>query len=410
MPLITFPPKFKADQLKQIARLCGKSRSGTKAAISDRLEDDLRSFTPLPPGTRVLSIDLGIRNLAYSLLEVPGCQDNAGLTKKGRQRKTALTEPVMRTTTTTTPILHAWERLALIPKTPKPAKPKKTKTQKAATKPKGKGRAKVGGVVLPPTEDEGEGEGEDDVAAEVEEELLAVADADADPSTTPVPVEDFSPARLSSLAVSLILTRLLPLRPDIVTLEQQRFRSMGGSSVFEWTLRVNSLESMLYAVFTTLRALGRWGHDDDGDDGGRLEGVVARNVLEFMAAREAGAEGLRAMWEKKTKDGNKRLKKEIVGKMLSGGGGVRIAEAGGVEDEEEGGDGKGKVAAVVKEYVEKWGANGKRGKTGVESMKKLDDLADCLLQGLAFIHWQENKRRLLQGGVEALEDQMLEGE
>jgi cruciform cutting endonuclease 1 len=35
-------------------------------------------------------------------------------------------------------------------------------------------------------------------------------------------------------------------------------------------------------------------------------------------------------------------------------------------------------------------------------MGKLDDLADCLLQGLAWVQWEENKRLLLKKGVEVL--------
>lgn len=386
--MITFPPKFTATQLKQIARLCGRSRSGTKAAITNRIVDGLQDFKPLVPGTRVLSIDLGIRNLAYSLLEVPGASHETPTKRRRRGQAQDAASSV-------TPILHAWERLALIPKTAKATKPKaKKKGSKSAVdavsqdeaalttaeadsipapgKAKTKRRSKKSDLEQqdPNPHDDG---------------LLAAAEAD--PTTTPVPIEDFSPTRLSALAVELILTRLLPLNPDLVILEQQRFRSMGGSSVLEWTLRVNSLESMLYAVFTTLRKLGQWPH-------GKLESVVARNVLEFMAVQEGEAASI---WAKEGKGDNKRIKKDIVGKMLSTQVGVTVGGDGGVED-------------VVREYVERWGAKGKRGKSfgGAEGMRKLDDLADCLLQGLAFIRWQENKKRLLEGGVEALEDQMVD--
>jgi cruciform cutting endonuclease 1 len=37
-------------------------------------------------------------------------------------------------------------------------------------------------------------------------------------------------------------------------------------------------------------------------------------------------------------------------------------------------------------------------------MGKLDDLADCLLQGMAWIEWEENKRKALEHGVQALLD------
>ncbi|KAJ4424219.1 hypothetical protein N0V82_001085 [Gnomoniopsis sp. IMI 355080] len=348
--MLIFPPKFTAIQLKQLARLCGESRSGTKPDISNRIVDALNKFKPLAPRTRVLSIDLGIRNLAYTLLEVP--KSSQAATAKSRKRQDA---------TSVVPILHAWERLGLIPE--------------PSVKGRGKRKGKTGKVSAAPDTDQ-----------------------EADPTNTPVPIEDFSPVRLSGLAVDLILTRLLPLKPDLVIIEQQRFRSMGGSSVLEWTLRVNSLESMLYAAFTALQKLGRWPH-------GRLEGVAARKVLEFMALQEG--EGA-SIWTKDAPGDNKRMKKDIVGRMLRdtmSGTNLRGVSVG----EDEG------LADVVREYVDRWSKYGKRGRSSPatgsrEGLKKLDDLADCLLQGIAFIRWQENKRLLLEGGVEALEDQMVDEE
>lgn len=383
---VAFPPKIKSSQLKSLAQLCGKTRSGTKSAIQERIVDDLKDFKPLAPGTRVLSIDLGIRNLAYSLLEVPRSSDASSESSKKRRGKRQEPVPL---TTSLKPILHAWERLALIPKTPKPpAKPKKKSkaklelatTDDAAPKSKRKAGKKAAETTV----------AESDKAAAEAAVAAAVSEATEDPSTTPVLIEDFSPARLSLLAVDLIANRLLPLRPDVVILEQQRFRSQGGTGVFEWTLRVNSLESMLYAVFTTMRALGQW-------PDGRLEGVVARNVLDFMVAQEGMAvvatDAAAAGGEEENSGDNKKVKKDIIGRMLRSRKRVQIAE------------GADAVEEVAREYLEKWERVGKRGKTGA-NVKKMDDLADCLLQGLAFLRWQENKRRLLAGGVEALEDQM----
>lgn len=382
---LVFPPKITSVQLKSLARLCGRTRSGTKAAIQERIVDGLKDFEPLAPGTRVLSIDLGIRNLAYSLLEVPESDVPSGTRQRGRRKDAAAS-------LSRKPTLHAWERLALIPKIPKPAKSKKKskKTEQVevelestteesgsntATKPKKKKTRKA----TPHPES-------DDQAATLAAALSEAAD---DPTTTPVVVEDFSPARLSSLAVDLITDRLLPLRPNIVIMEQQRFRSMGGSAVLEWTLRVNSLESMLYAVFTTMKSLGKW-------PGGRLEGVVARNVLEFMATQEAPNNGNLDIWDKEKVGDNKKIKKDIVGRILQSRNSLQIAK------------GADAVEEIAKEYLEKWERTGKRGKANAAtSVKKMDDLADCLLQGLAFIRWQENKRKLLTGGVEALNDQMV---
>lgn len=376
---IAFPPKFTAAQFKSIARLCGKSRSGTKAVIQDRIVDDLKVFQPLAPGTRVLSIDLGIRNLAYSLLEVPDPNHGTSTkTAKGARKKA--TSPS--STVPIAPRLLAWERLALIPKADKVAAPKKsTKKSRKKTKVDDENDAvQQDEEVLPKKsrrkskpDEAASGHQADDPAGE------------ADPTTTPVLMEDFSPARLSALAVDLILNRLLPLRPDVVTLEQQRFRQMGGSGVYEWTLRVNSLESMLYAVLTLLRETGQWHR------GGRIEPVVARNVLEFMVVRDRAAGfDVGDIWGRGAD--NKKVKKDIIGRALASGGGLAV---------------EGPAEAVASEYLDEW--QGKKSfQRKADRMKKLDDLADCLLQGLAFIHWQNNKRMLLDGGVDALQDQMVE--
>lgn len=377
---VTFPPKITAAQLKSIARLCGKTRSGTKAAITDRIVDDLAGFKPLAPGTRILSIDLGIRNLAYSLLEVPEIHEAQPLSKtKKRSKVQEAPSPGA-----VVPILHAWDRLALVPKAPPPPTVSRKKKTKGKTEPEpeplptddtieGIKKRRTRKKAAPGPTDDGE------IITALDGEIKG---EQGDPSIA-LPAEDFSPKRLSLAALHLILYRLLPLKPDIVTLEQQRFRSMGGSGVFEWTLRVNSLEAMLYAVFTTLQELGQWPH-------GRLESVVARNVLEFMDAQEGLGEA--DIWDKEKKGDNKKIKKDIVGRMLRDGDGVKLMGT------------EGALGEMVTDYLDKWGRDGKRGKSA-SSLKKLDDLADCLLQGIAFIRWQDNKRKLLEGGVKALEDQ-----
>lgn len=71
--------------------------------------------------------------------------------------------------------------------------------------------------------------------------------------------EDADPYSLSALSETaywLIKQRILSGAPDIVLIEKQRWRSGGGSAVQQWTLRVNTLEGMLWAVLATLRAEG----------------------------------------------------------------------------------------------------------------------------------------------------------
>jgi len=87
---------------------------------------------------------------------------------------------------------------------------------------------------------------------------------------------------------------------------------------------------------------------------------------------------------------NKGLKVDLVRKWLENGEMV--------------GMGSPEVELVRKAYMEKWDRLPGRNKAGGEEVKmgKLDDLADCLLQGLAWIQWEGNKKLALKDGVEAL--------
>lgn len=67
-------------------------------------------------------------------------------------------------------------------------------------------------------------------------------------------VDPYSLSVLSETAYRLIKHTILSDAPDIVLIEKQRWRSGGGSAIQQWTVRVNTLEGMLWAVLATLRA------------------------------------------------------------------------------------------------------------------------------------------------------------
>lgn len=67
-------------------------------------------------------------------------------------------------------------------------------------------------------------------------------------------LDPYSADALSKVAYGLVKNTVLSGSPDIILIEKQRWRSGGGSAVQQWTLRVNTLEGMLWAVLQTIYA------------------------------------------------------------------------------------------------------------------------------------------------------------
>ena len=309
------PSSLKLSQLKQLAFKCGLKTTGTKTILHSRLHHEITTATLRPAKSgKILSIDMGIRNLAYCVLKTPSLQ--AQESQK--------------------PTLDAWYRLA-VSQAPSP---------KTAT------------------------DGSKDI--EVEKEA-------------------FDPATLSRAAYSLLRERLLIHKPAYILIERQRFRSNGSAHILEWTVRVNMLESILYAILHTLRAEGIWE--------GTVMAIAPGKVGPFWVG-EAVETAVKEKKEKVRKSKaakiqNKGAKIDLVGNWLHGGDILQL--------------GNKDVERIAKAYSEKWDwvSTGKRREKvelepGEEKMGKLDDLADCLLQGMAWIQWEENKRLVLKQGVDAL--------
>lgn len=209
--------------------------------------------------------------------------------------------------------------------------------------------------------------------------------------------ESFEPsvyALLSNNFVRHILDRFSPL--DAVLIERQRYRSGSSAAIQEWTVRVNMLEAMLHAVFCCLH----------GKKSPVAESVSPSRVTRFWVDR-VGEKFLEAQ-----KKPERRKKKEVQGEELGEELGVEGAE---VVIKREKTYRKTKLAKVslVKEWLRSGGvvkvgkdakgvaadfepAKGRRKSKSV-SGGKLDDLADCLLQGMAWIRWEENRRRFAEG-------------
>jgi cruciform cutting endonuclease 1 len=198
---------LKAADLKHLAIETGTYSSGNKSLVSSRLAktveqwhgqlessalDDVgRSLPTAFNKHQVLSIDMGIRNLAYCRVTLPAMVDVLG------SRSSYLDDTVKPNISknASVPTLHEWSRLTI-----------------------------------------------------------------SEASTTDQNREILDNVTLAHLAYDLVHRLVLsqPSPPDTILIERQRFRSMGGSAVQEWTLRVNVFEAMLWAVLHTAQRREEW--------------------------------------------------------------------------------------------------------------------------------------------------------
>ncbi|KAJ5931559.1 hypothetical protein N7516_006048 [Penicillium verrucosum] len=268
--------------------------------------------------------------------------------------------------------------------------------------------------------------------------------------------DSFSPDLYAANAYTLISSLIAAYRPTHVLIERQRFRSGGGSAVLEWTLRVGLLEGMLYAVLHTLRQ----------ERGGEVADLVVRGVEPRRVVRywlEGGSgpsiPGKGDVSEKpevgekvKEKRPNarevKKAKIDLVGRWLSAAmqkqnsnscpemdNDTKKLELGIAADDKIVLADKAEcptLHGVVGAYMRKWQGQTqtlKKGKgKGSRTLKsgslsplpvspqsemgdevaaidpgKLDDLADCLLQGVTWVEWQIMRERIASEGVTALD-------
>ena len=301
-------------QLEALAHATGINTSGTKKIIADRLAEQLdvvkslpgaKHDAPAPRRRHIVSIDMGIRNLAYCRIVLPPDW------------------PSVREPSTPSPLLKEWERIGVVPK--------------------------PGQVIAAPND------------------------------TQQTVKEAFEPSIYADHAYNLIVKLTAEPAPSHILIERQRFRNMGGSSVLEWTLRVNMFESMLYAVIHTLQK----------------QGHLSQTSVWPVSPDKIGKFWIRGddvRWTKEKKV--KKHKVDIVSSWLHGRGGGEFT-----------------WSEEVEETVRAWRRaenRGRRNRPAKEpithiTLRKLDDLADCLLQGLAWIKWEENKMLILRDDIQSLE-------
>ncbi|EPE07721.1 cruciform cutting endonuclease mitochondrial [Ophiostoma piceae UAMH 11346] len=372
--------------LRDVAVLCGRNASGTKSSLRSDLEEAVlseaaaklttkQSTTPSPElPRRVLSIDMGVRNLAYCLLEAD---------PRGGPAK-----------------LIAWERLSLI-----------------------------------------------------DEDEARQADAATKKSL-------FTPPRLATIAARLVRDRLLALEPTHVVIERQRSRSGGGMAVLEWTMRVNSLEAMLHGIFAyhqvsqarqkiqSVEAVSPKrvsvfllrGGIGDGTSRDQCPQTATTKEKDIKDVKEAFIAGILRAAVDGRKEATKGTKTAKTTKTTTAKTKAAMADRGTLLSYDE------RASPMVEAYMVRWDAKQKRlrpkeakaaaksktSKGGVDdnddsggisdndqkttvtnllpTLSKIDDLADCVAQGLIWLEWEHNKGILRDEGADALlEEKQLPG-
>ncbi len=356
---------LKAVELKRLAFLAGLTNSGTKAEHLSRLPKELsvtrihNTSNTQSRSKRILSIDMGIRNLAYCVLDVPHPD-----TRKTATRTPAATFADLTASRETMPTalrglkLLAWERTAVSAASAVPATPAD------------------GTIALP---------------------------------NDPVSKESFEPATLARLAYALVTSVFLPHDPDVVLIERQRYRSGSAPSILEWTVRVNMFESMLHGVFETLRQQ-RQSRADPSLSTGR---AVGRGSSDFPDVHSVSPKKVSSFWltdrvgigeggeggARKNSTEQKKVKIRVAEEWLRGGALTcsREAEMTTRAFLEMRTNKKGARRSKKEEIAHDADGNAVKASEGKSiKLTKLDDLADCLLQGIAWVQWEINRRKILE--------------
>lgn len=333
--------------LSRIAAHTGLRSSGTKTHLASRLPQDLGRQLFGNGKQRILSVDMGLRNLAFCLVEVdldhftvPGGSSAArmaGTSDMGKsKRKTGIdssgfVETLFSENNARVNILEAvrlckWEHTDLVQGT-----------------------------------------------------------IEAD--------ELYDPPTLAPVVYNLVKHKLLPLNPDHVIIERQRHRSGGQAAILEWTFRVNMLESMLWSSLETLRLDTQTSRDkslqthavlparvntlllNDGDrktsEAKVLKTAMAEGWLRSgtLICETEQAEQMKAEFLIAYKKGSKAVSRKQ----------VKAASKAGILTD--------KIAQVHEAEQEY--------KQPLLQAKKLDDLADCLLQAIAWVQWEANRRNIV---------------
>lgn len=375
-------PAVKAWQLKYWAFLTGMQTTGTKAELQTLLTSRLDDPPPLDRPTKVVSVDMGIRNLAYCAIEAPALdlhvQDydfKEELSRLNRDEKELLRR-------------HTSSGSSRI-------KDLRNRLQNQAVKVTAWKRMDL-------TNNDTTGD-EQSPSSRAKEKNKATK-----PEPRPeVPAEAFTPAHLSRTALK-VTQELLSHNPTTILIERQRFRSGGAAAIQEWTVRVNMLESMIWACLSTLRAHRTTPHKETPSFPD-VHAISPAQVVNFWSSPSSisllpptlfspSNEPIQHMLTQAMNTRKKMDKKDKVELVKTWCRSFNADSNVPMQFSEE----SRPVACAFKAESRRRTKDSKERKLFFQG--KLDDVADCLLQGVTWIRWEQNRRVLAGFWRKAVEE------
>ncbi|KAL2867928.1 uncharacterized protein BJX67DRAFT_70650 [Aspergillus lucknowensis] len=405
---------LKAKQLQHIAQKTGLPSSGTKPVLIHGLENGLAPYLSEHLGKKknvnekekdeengmsILSIDMGIRNLAFAHLRCPPSLHGGFLALPSPGGKLQRETP-RRDNDEDRLVLNAWRRVSLPLSRPFSREEFEAyldgSFQFSHVNTQGHSRPQFSSL-------------------ESELNLTAASVSSSKKKKAGEKErerESFSLAIYAEHAHSIMSTLLARYNPTHILIERQRFRSGGGAAVQEWSLRVGVFEGMIWAVLHSLRQLHQ---QIDLKNGGGEQwpkvvsiepGRIGRYwaPLSVSASTSGPPDASSAITRKsRTKQvttssrEGKKLKIDSVGSWLENAS-LLVGRDG--------------AEPWADAYLSKWkrGKSARKGsKRGVIETKsggsadigKLDDLADCLVQGVTWLEWEGMKVRVARDGIHA---------
>ncbi|KAF2127082.1 ribonuclease H-like protein [Dothidotthia symphoricarpi CBS 119687] len=276
---------------------------------------------------------------------------------------------------------------------------------------------------------------EEDVDADENQDVGVDVNVDVEGETDP-----FSPSNLSLTAYHLVTQTILTAKPDIILIEKQRWRSGGGHAVLQWTVRVNTLEAILWAVLTSVKAeralqdpkakgFTVWGVDPKrvgqfwlGVHSQQTESAAAETVStepiktkpisaepispEPITAEDettpAGDEATKPSRPKAKKPNRSKAEKRAKISLLRGWLTTTPSSTGSLTRSSSASSPRihfqiGHKASATRDALAFPGQKSLSGTGQIRDaeLKKLDDVADCFLQAAAWVAWESNRMQLV---------------